>query len=128
MLCPIANREVITVSFQLYKDEDVQEPFARIDAEQARAMVDQGDVHLIDVREPDEWEEFHAPQAKHVPLQTFLSSPGQYVAPGDSVVFVCARGHRSAVAAEMASAVGLENAYNLEGGMNDWRDRGYPVE
>ncbi len=88
----------------------------------------EGNVQVIDVREPDEWEDFHAPQAKHVPLQTFLNSPGQYVTPGENVVFVCARGHRSAVAAEMASAVGLERAYNLEGGMNDWRERGYPVE
>lgn len=115
------------MSFKLYKDDELQEPFERIDAEKARTMVD-GGAHLIDVREPDEWEDFHAPQAKHVPLQTFLNNPGQYVTPGDSVVFVCARGHRSAVAAEMASAVGLERAYNLEGGMNDWRERGYPVE
>lgn len=115
------------MSFQLYKDEDVQEPFARIDAAVARTMVDEG-TQLIDVREPDEWEDFHAPQAKHVPLQTFLNSPGQYVGPGDRVVFACARGHRSAVAAEMASALGLESAYNLEGGMNEWRERGYPVE
>ncbi len=115
------------MSFQLYKDEDVQEPFTRIDAAEARTMVDEG-ARLIDVREPDEWEDFHAPQAKLVPLQTFLNSPDQYVSPGERVVFVCARGQRSAVAAEMASAVGLESAYNLEGGMNDWRERGYPVE
>ncbi len=115
------------MSFKLYKDEELQEPFERIDAERARTMVDEG-AQLIDVREPDEWEDFHAPQAKHVPLQTFLNNPGQYVTPDDNVVFVCARGHRSAVAAEMASAVGLERAYNLEGGMNDWRERGYPVE
>ncbi len=116
------------MTFSLYKDEDVQEPFERIDAEQARRMVDEGAAQLIDVREPDEWEEVHAPQARHVPLQTFLSNPTQYVQPSDSVVFVCARGQRSAVAAEMASAVGVQNAYNLEGGMIDWQERGYPVE
>jgi rhodanese-related sulfurtransferase len=116
------------MTFSLYKDEDVQEPFERIDAERARRMVDEGSAQLIDVREPDEWEEGHAPQARHVPLQTFLANPTEYVQPTDDVVFVCARGQRSAVAAEMASAVGVEHAYNLEGGMIDWQERGYPVE
>ena len=116
------------MTFSLYKDEELQEPFERIDAAQARQMVDTGGAQLIDVREPDEWEEGHAPQARHVPLQTFLSNPTQYVRPDEEVVFVCARGQRSAVAAEMAAAVGVQHAYNLEGGMNDWRERGYPVE
>lgn len=116
------------MTFKLYKDEDTQEPFGRIDAEQAREMVDSGEAQLLDVREPDEWEEGHAPQARHVPLQTFLADPSQYVQPTDNVVFVCRSGQRSAVAAEMASAVGVQSAYNLEGGMLDWQERGYPVE
>lgn len=116
------------MSFQLYKDEEPEEPFERIDAEQARRLVDSGEARLIDVREPDEWESGHAPQAALAPLQTFLSNPGEYVSPSDKVVFVCARGQRSAVAAEMASAVGVQNAYNMEGGMIDWQERGYPVE
>lgn len=116
------------MSFKLYKEEDPQEPFERIDAGEARRLLDSGAAQLIDVREPDEWESGHAPQARHVPLQQFLSDPSSYVQPSDNVVFVCARGQRSAVAAEMASAVGVEHAYNLEGGMIDWQDRGYPVE
>jgi rhodanese-related sulfurtransferase len=116
------------MTFRLYNDEETQEPFERIDAEAARRMVDAGTARLVDVREPDEWEDFHAPQATHVPLQQFLAAPTEYVQPSEGVVFVCARGQRSAVAAEMASAVGVERAYNLEGGMNDWRDRGYPTE
>ena len=116
------------MSFKLYNDEDEQEPFARIDAAQARKMVDGGEAKLIDVREPDEWEEGHAPQARHVPLQSFLAEPDKYVQAGEDVVFMCRSGQRSAVAAEMAAAVGVERTYNLEGGILDWQERGYPVE
>ncbi len=116
------------MSFQLYKDETLEEPFHRVDVEEGRRLVDSGEARLIDVREPDEWESGHAPQATHVPLQTFLADPGQYVQPSEKIVFTCAVGQRSAVAAEMASAIGVENAYNLEGGMVEWKNRGYPVE
>lgn len=116
------------MTFQLYKDDDVQEPFERIPVDDAVRKVDAGEARLIDVRERDEWDEYHAPQATLVPLQTFLSDPGEHVQPGESIVFVCARGQRSAVAAEMASAIGVERAYNLEEGMMGWRERGYPVE
>ena len=116
------------MTFRLNNEEELDEPFERIDAGQARQLVDSGEARLIDVREIDEWESGHAPQARLVPLQTFLSDPGQYVRPEDNVVFVCARGQRSAVAAEMASAVGVQAAYNLEGGMEDWKERGYPLQ
>ncbi len=108
--------------------EEYEEPFERIDAERARRMVDSGEARLIDVREQDEWDAGHAPQAQHVPLKEFLANPGKYVQPADKVVFTCAVGQRSAVAAEMAAAVGLEHVYNLEGGIKDWRARGFPVE
>lgn len=116
------------MTYSLYgADDELDEPFERLDAEEARRKVDSGEARLIDVREPEEWEGGHAPQARHVPLGRFLERPTEHLQPDESVVFVCARGQRSAVAAEMASAVGVGRAYNLEGGMNEWRERGYPL-
>jgi rhodanese-related sulfurtransferase len=43
-------------------------------------------------------------------------------------VFYCAQGIRSAVACEVAAAVGVPKIYNLEGGIVDWVAKGYPVE
>lgn len=116
------------MSFTLNKQEEPEEPFKRISVEQAKQMIDSGEARLIDVRELNEWTEGHMPQAEHVPLQTFLASPSQYVNPSDKVVFTCAVGQRSAVASEMAAAVGLENVYNLEGGFKSWEAHGYPVD
>jgi rhodanese-related sulfurtransferase len=116
------------MTYSLYRqEEEPEEPFERVSVEEARRLVESGEARLIDVREPDEWESGHAKEAEHAPLQTFLSEPGKYVQPGENVVFVCARGQRSAVAAEMAAAVGVQGAYNLEGGMDAWQERGYPV-
>jgi rhodanese-related sulfurtransferase len=41
---------------------------------------------------------------------------------------VCGVGQRSAVAAEMAAAVGATDIYNMEGGTKAWIESGFPTE
>jgi len=115
------------VSKQIQRQQiELDEPFERVDAEVARDLIEQG-ADLIDVREPDEYAEGHLPGARHVPLGTFLVSPREHIKQ-DNVVFVCAVGARSAVACEMAAAIGLTRVYNLEGGTKGWVARGLPIE
>ena len=102
-----------------------QEPFKRISAAEAKQMIDQG-VAVVDVRTPAEWNGGHIPQAQHVPLDSILARPRD-VLKGDNVIFVCQVGQRSALAAEMAAAVGIKTLYNLEGGTDAWVRAGYPV-
>jgi rhodanese-related sulfurtransferase len=104
---------------------DSQEPFKRISAAEAKQMIDQG-VTVVDVRTPAEWGGGHIPQAQHVPLDSILARPRD-VLKGDNVIFVCQVGQRSALAAEMAAAVGFKTLYNLEGGTDAWVRAGYPV-
>ena len=104
---------------------DNQEPFKRISAAQAKQMIDQG-VTVVDVRTPAEFGGGHIPQAEHVPLDSILARPRD-VLKGDNVIFVCQVGQRSALAAEMAAAVGFKTLYNLEGGTDAWVRAGYPV-
>lgn len=103
------------------------EPFERVDASKGRELFDDKNIQWIDVREPAEWQQVRIPGAVLVPLNSLLVSPRQYIN-GDRVVFYCAQGIRSAVACEVAAAVGLNQIYNLEGGIQVWADRGYPVE
>ena len=103
-----------------------QEPFARINAEEARKLIDQGAVRLVDVREPAEWERDHLAAATLLPLGKLMQQPGLLTE--DNVLFYCEMGQRSAVACEFAASLGLERVYNLEGGMQAWRQLGYPVE
>jgi sulfur-carrier protein adenylyltransferase/sulfurtransferase len=109
------------------QQEEYAEPFKRINAEQAKELIDGGKVSVIDVREDWEYASGHIPNAKHVPLGRIINAAQQHVE-GDNLVFVCEVGQRSAVAAEFAAALGRENLYNLEGGTTAWRKAGYPVE
>jgi len=104
------------------------EPFERVDAANGKALWEAGGLAWIDVREPAEWQRGRIPGAKLVPLNTLLLSPRQHLQGADKVVFYCAQGIRSAVACEVAAAIGLTSIYNLEGGIEEWVRRGQPVE
>ena len=103
------------------------EPFERVDGAAGRRLFDDKSITWIDVREPAEWQQVRIPGATLVPLNRLLVSPRQYLQ-GDRVVFYCAQGIRSAVACEVAASIGMEQIYNLEGGIQDWIAQGYPVE
>jgi rhodanese-related sulfurtransferase len=107
-------------------EQAYEEPFRRIQPDEARALIDGGQVTVVDVREGWEYQKDHIAGAKHLPLARIISSPTQITT--DHVVFVCEVGQRSGVAAEVAASLGYENLYNLEGGMSAWRSHGYPVE
>src|SRR4030095_7467860 len=98
------------------------EPVKRIGVDEAKRLIDEGRVRLVDVREPDEWTSGHIPQAIHIPLPRMVNDPDKSLE-GDRdqpQVFVCAGGTRSAVACEMAAALGYKDLYNLEGGTLAW--------
>jgi rhodanese-related sulfurtransferase len=103
------------------------EPFSRIDITETEEMLRRDDVALIDVREPHEYEQGHLPGAKLIPVNSVYERREEL--PKDKeILFVCATGQRSALAAEMAAAAGLTKLYNIEGGTKAWREAGKPIE
>ncbi|MCW2782212.1 MAG: Rhodanese domain protein [Marmoricola sp.] len=82
-------------------------------------------LHVVDVREPVEWQHGHIDGALHIPLQQLpdrladLPSEGQYL-------FVCKVGGRSAQAVAWLVEQGAD-AVNLDGGMLDWAAAGRPM-
>jgi len=106
---------------------NLAEPFVRVDVPTARQMMNQGEVKVIDVREPNEYAEGHIPGVTLVPLNTLLSRPQDFLKE-DNLLFVCAMGQRSALACEMAAALGFEHVYNLEGGTTAWAKAGLPID
>lgn len=81
---------------------------------------------LIDVREPDEWEEFRAPGAVLIPLGQVADRLDEVPAEG-TVYVICKGGGRSAKAAEVMRAAGID-AVNVAGGSTAWREAGFPVD
>lgn len=94
----------------------------QVDLARALSMLTQG-ARLLDVRDDDEWQAGHAPQAEHRPLG--LLDPGDY-ASTDTLVVVCRSGKRSQQAAMTLHGAGL-SVHNLAGGMNAWSQAGQPV-
>ena len=103
------------------------EPFGRLSPKEANERVMAGELKIVDVRENWEYARDHIPSAQHTPLGRIISRPREAIQ-GDDLIFVCEVGQRSAVAAEMAAALGMQNVFNLEGGMQAWRTAGLPIE
>jgi rhodanese-related sulfurtransferase len=98
----------------------------RITPEQAQQLISHGDVDVVDVRDVPEWFSGHIPAARHVSL-TRLRTGARALLPRDNVIFVCAAGQRSHMAAQLAIAAGLTKVYNLEGGTRAWAKSGYEL-
>ena len=79
---------------------------------------------ILDVREPDEWDEFHIPGATLIPLGQ-LAARADEVPSGREIIVVCRSGNRSAEGREILLAAGFEQVTSMTGGMLDWQAAGY---
>ncbi|HEY8452618.1 MAG: rhodanese-like domain-containing protein [Micromonosporaceae bacterium] len=84
------------------------------------------DVHLVDVREVDEWAAGHAPGAQHLPMSQ-LAGRLTEVPRDREVVVVCRSGHRSAHVVAYLRHLGWHNVHNLDGGMQEWAAASRPM-
>lgn len=93
-------------------------------AEVPAAAVPEG-AWLLDVREHDEWQAGHAPQATHIPLGELGARTAEL--PVDQDIYViCRSGGRSARAAQALNGAGWQ-AVNVAGGMQHWAAAGRPM-
>ena len=87
------------------------------------------DVTVVDVREPDEFEAGHVPGARLIPRGLLEHSAAAELPDKDARIVVhCARGGRGSLAAKSLQEMGYTNVANMDGGLSDWRERGYEVE
>jgi hydroxyacylglutathione hydrolase/adenylyltransferase/sulfurtransferase len=84
------------------------------------------EVHLIDVREPDEYEAGRIAGSSLVPL-TDLAERAQKLDRDQPIVFYCRSGSRSAMAAAAFREAGFE-AHNMSGGLIAWEASGLPLD
>jgi rhodanese-related sulfurtransferase len=107
------------------------EPFTRISVQEAKEKLDKGEAVMVDVREPNEYADFHAKGVRLIPVNTVMNEIKQIrqFAGDKEVLFICKSGQRSALAAEFATAAGLTDValYNVEGGSMAWVDAGLPT-
>ncbi|ADU51216.1 MoaD family protein [Thermaerobacter marianensis DSM 12885] len=94
---------------------------------EARRLVEGGQVQIIDVRDPWEFERDHIPGARLMPLAQ-LGARLEEIDPERPLLMVCEVGERSRLAAEFLHEAGFPAVYNLKGGMIAWRNYRLPVE
>lgn len=93
------------------------------------AMQARGDPAVyVDVREPSEWNLGRLPQAILIPRGTLESAIELRVPREATVVLYCARGNRSALAADTLQQMGYTDASSMAEGFQGWVEAGGAVE
>ena len=98
-----------------------------IDTNEAASRITAGGVVVLDVREPDEYEQGALPDALHIPRGHLEAQiEGRIVEKTAPVLVYCAGGVRSAFAAKTLQELGYTNVVSVAGGFGKWKDEGSP--
>jgi rhodanese-related sulfurtransferase len=81
---------------------------------------------ILDVRTPDEWNEYHIPGATLIPLDQ-LETRLNEVPKDKEVVVVCRSGNRSKPGRDALKAAGYTRVTSMIGGLNEWKSAGLPT-
>ena len=96
-------------------------------ADELADQIASGDVNVVDVRGAAEWEAGHLPGVPNVPVGYLAERLAELPADRPLVVH-CQGGARSAIAASLLQAQGVQSVVNLTGGYQEWVAGGHPVE
>ena len=96
-----------------------------IDTAAAQKRIEEGNVVVLDVREPDEYEQGALPNALHIPRGHLEAQiEGRAVDRDQTIVVYCAGGVRSAFAAKTLQELGYTDVLSVAGGFGKWKDEG----
>jgi rhodanese-related sulfurtransferase len=84
-----------------------------VDPERARALIEAGDVQVVDVREPHEWEAGRIAGARHIELERLASEAASLDRDRPVLFYFRRAGY---------------DAYSMDGGLTEWDRRDYPLE
>jgi len=98
----------------------------QITVQEAYQMYEEG-AFVLDVREPDEWEDYRIPDTTLIPLSQ-LSNRLNEVPRDQEVVVVCRSGNRSQEGRDILLEAGFEKVTSMSGGVLEWRQAGFPIE
>lgn len=98
--------------------------------DEVASRLEQGDTfHFVDTREDDEWRAGRARGAIHLgkgvierDIETKIPNKD------DEIILYCGGGFRSALAAEALQKMGYTNVISMDGGIREWRAKGFPED
>jgi rhodanese-related sulfurtransferase len=98
-------------------------------AEEVKRRIDSSDTFLlVDVREESEFAQDHLPGAIHLGKGIIERDIEARVPDLNAeMVLYCGGGFRSALAADILQKMGYTKVISMDGGIRDWREKGYPL-
>jgi molybdopterin/thiamine biosynthesis adenylyltransferase/rhodanese-related sulfurtransferase len=119
--------ETDEVTMPSFRDllRDTKSRIREVDTSGAAEEVAKEGTVVLDVREPDEYEQGALPGAVHIPRGHLESQIENRVTDHDAhIVVYCAGGTRSAFAADSLAQLGYTDVVSMAGGFNKWKDEG----
>jgi rhodanese-related sulfurtransferase len=94
-----------------------------------KSRMERGDKFvLVDVREESEFAKDHLPGAIHLGKGIIERDIEARVPElNTEMILYCGGGFRSALAADNLQQMGYTNVISMDGGIRDWREKGYPL-
>ena len=109
--------------------DDAKARIKETNVDTIKARLDRGEKFLlVDVREDNEYAKDHLPTAAHMGRGVIERDVEQKVPDlGTEMVLYCGGGFRSALAADNLQKMGYTNVISMDGGIREWREKGYPL-
>jgi rhodanese-related sulfurtransferase len=109
--------------------DDAKTRVRETDIDIVKTRMDRGDKFLlIDVREESEYLNDHLPGAIHLGKGVIERDiEGRVPELNTEMILYCGGGFRSALAADNLQKMGYTNIISMDGGIRDWRKKGYPL-
>jgi rhodanese-related sulfurtransferase len=109
--------------------DDAKKRVRETNVDTVKTRIDRGEKFLlIDVREESEYTKDHLPGAIHLGKGIIERDIEARVPElNTEMVLYCGGGFRSALAADNLQKMGYTNVISMDGGIRDWREKGYPL-
>ncbi len=109
------------------REPELDEPFFRVPAAEARRLIGEQGTCVVDVRPPREYSRLRIAGSLNIDVDDLFRRRTELPLDGEIVV-VCRIGVVSVLGAEILALLGCKRAYNLEGGIEEWERQGFPLD
>jgi rhodanese-related sulfurtransferase len=83
---------------------------------------------ILDVRNPDEFAEYHLAQAKNLDFYSpFFKEELEKLDKNKIYLIYCKSGRRGSKSVKTMKQIGFQNIYNIAGGIERWSGHGLPL-
>ena len=104
---------------------DAKKKITEISPTDAASKTKSSDAVIVDVREKDEWDDGHIPDAVHMSRGMLeLEIEDKFPDRNTTIICHCGGGGRSALAAETLQKMGYKNVRSMAGGFKAWKAAG----